>query len=218
MADGITFAPRKGSPPAPEGAVPKSRSKDRAKDVGDLPALVAEALRVHQDRLGLAPGRRLTVRAAWPKDLQASKDERLDTVAMRVVSRMPANMSCDRVRRQYGNRVMGVHDHPDDPNLAVTVLMKPFDNVVEFRVMSTDASDADNWVDLFQRFMDAWNFYFIESGIVKVAFLERGPDSVEWYDAASVYVRPLRYFVKTQQITQTTTRKIDSIRCEVATV
>lgn len=195
--------------------IPPQKSVGPSKDVDEFLVLVNDALQIHQENLNLDRTHRLSVRAAWPKDPVEQIGQGLSVVAMRVINRRPANMSPDRERRQLKPRFREVTKHPTDPKLRIVISTLPLDNIVEFRVMSSDCSTADDWALFFERFMQSWTFYFKDAGIQEVRFEERMADTIEVIGGSDIYIRPIRFFVRTELVSQAVAHRIDEVRVEM---
>lgn len=194
--------------------VPPAKSSGPARDIDNFLGLVDAALETYQDRLGIPKEKRLIARAAWPKDPVDKPGKDLHLVSFKVIERKNANMSPDRERRPFKAQQKETAQHPDDPTLMIVTKSQLKDNIVECRVQSADLSEADNWALFFERFMMAFEFYFRDMGIQFIKFEERREDTIEIIGGMEVYIRPIRYLIRTEIVSQSVAKKIDQIDVE----
>lgn len=199
---------------------PPHRSGGEAKDIDYLIELVAIALEDHQDRLGITKSKRLVVRSQWPKDEVESPGQDLTIVTQRVISRKPGNTSPDRERRPMKPAMrQDPEPHPEqelrDAGYKVVTSGWWMDNVLEYRVQSANVHRADELALFFQNFMEAYQFYFKDTGGIQfMRFEERREDIKEKIGGTEVYVRPIRYFVRTELISHAVLATVDSVRVQ----
>ena len=194
--------------------IPAQRSLGTAKDIDDLLPMIDAALREHQKRLAIEPSKWLAVTAFWPKNPVDCPDKTAARVVMRVANRRQANMANDTTRHQRKPIFKEARKDPNDPNSQVQVQSLWRDNVIEFRVMSSDQSRADDMALFFERFMESWYWYFRDQGIQNIYFDERLEDRIEVIGGAEVYIRPIRYQVRTEIIFQSRASTLRDIRVQ----
>jgi hypothetical protein len=195
-------------------ASPPQTSLGTAKDIDALLPLIDAALKAHQERLAIDPAKRLVASSFWPKDVVDRADKATARVVMRLFNRRKGNFSNDGTREQRRPMHKETRPDPKDPSRMITVQSLWRDNTIEFRVMSADQSRADDMALFFELFMEAWNWYFHDKGIQDLRFEERLEDRIEVIGGTEVYVRPLRYHVRTETIYQTASRTLSDIRVQ----
>jgi hypothetical protein len=99
----------------------------------------------------------------------------------------------------------------------LTVNAQEMDNIVEFRIVGANAKRANEWALLFEKFVLAYTFYFRDMGLAHLWFTERLEDSIEVIGGNELHVRPLRFYVRTQVITQQVAKLIDEVLVEYDT-
>lgn len=192
-------------------SMPPHWSAGQAKDLDEFIDLAEHALRDYQKRLGISSGEQLVLREEYPKDPVEAPDVGLNLAVISVVSRKLTNTTNDGERRPWRPREVETVEHPEDSSLFLTTLVLEMDNVVEIRIMSPHAKRANEWALFFERFVLAYSWYFKEMGIAQIQFDERREDTIEKIGGEELHVRPLRFFVRTQIVTQKVARKIDEI-------
>jgi len=193
------------------GKIPPAQSAGKSKDLNEFIDLAAIALVDYQRRLGIADSERLILREAYPKDPVEKPDIGIGLALFRVIHRQYMNTTNDGVRRPRRPTHRETVTHPDDSNSALLVYAQEMENVVEFRIVSPNARRANEWAEFFEKFMLAYSFYFREMGLSNLHYLERLEDSIEVIGGSELHLRPLRYSVRTQIISQEITRKIDEV-------
>jgi len=199
------------------GSIPPAQSAGQAKDLNEFIDLAAIALVDYQRRLGIVESERLVLREAYPKDPVESPDRGIGLALFRVISRKFMNTSNDGERRPRRPTTRESVSHPDDPTLMLTVCAQEMDNIVEFRVVSPHAKRANEMALLFERFIMAYTFYFRDMGLAHIYFMERLEDTIEVIGGNELHVRPLRFYVRTQVITQQIAKLIDEVLVEYDT-
>jgi hypothetical protein len=191
--------------------LPPATSAGKTKDLDEFIDLVAVALVDYQRRLGIAEPERLVLREAYPKDPVEKPDVGIGLALFKVIGRQFMNTTNSGERRPWRPRHVETVEHPDDPNLKLSVYVVEMDNVVEFKIVSPHAKRANEWALFFERFMMAYTWYFKEQGIAQMYFVERREDTIEEVGGSELHVRPLRYYVRTQMVSQELARKIDEV-------
>lgn len=193
------------------GHIPPHQSAGKSKDLNEFIDLAAIALIDYQRRLGIATSERLTLMEAYPKDPVEKPDIGIGLALFRVIHRQYMNTTNDGIRRPRRPSHRETVTHPDDLSAGLLVYAQELDNIVEFRIVSPNARRANEWAEFFEKFMLAYAFYFREMGLSNLFYLERLEDSIEVIGGSELHVRPLRYYVRTQIISQEITRKIDEV-------
>lgn len=191
--------------------LPPTVSAGGAKDLDEFIDLLAVALVDYQKRLSIAPAERLLVREEYPKDEVESPDRGISLALFKVVSRMYRNTTNDGVRRPRRPTHRETINHPDDSTLRLQVFALEMDNVVEIKIVSPHAKRANELALFFEKFMLAYAWYFKEMGIADLFYEERLTDMIEVIGGNELHVRPLRYCVRTQIVSQEVTRSIDEV-------
>lgn len=196
---------------------PPHRSGGEAKDVDYLIQLVAIALDEYQHRLGIPKNKRMVARSSWPKNDVEKPGKDLVIVTQRVIERKPGNTSPDRERRPFRpQQRQDAQPHPDADMRAKGMMVMThgwwMDNILEFRVQSANLKRADELALFFQDFMEAYRFYFKDTGgMQEMVFRERTADEVEIIGGTEVYIRPIRFFVRTELISHSVGRRLDKL-------
>lgn len=194
-----------------EGRQPLHKSGAIARDVDELPRLLASALETYQRRLGIAPERRLKIRSAYPKDPIENPGGDNRTVYFRVVRRQLGNMTNDGDRRPFRPQMKEVVDHPELEGKKLVTYLQRMDNEVEFEVTSPFSDAADEAAIFFERFMVAYLWYLKEMGIREIRYLERSGDGLKTIGGTELYCRPIRYHVGVDLISQNVLSEIGEI-------
>jgi hypothetical protein len=190
---------------------PPAQSAGKAKDLNEFIDLVAVALVDYQKKLAIAPSEQLVLREAFPKDPVESFDKSIGLALFRVIGRQFMNTTNDGTRRTWRPRLREEVQHPTEPNLRLSVFVTEMENIVEFRIVSPHARRANEWAEFFERFFMAYTWYFKEMGIAQCYFQERLEDSIEVIGGNELHVRPLRYYVRTQIVSQEVEKKIEAV-------
>lgn len=191
--------------------VPRLKSGDIAKGIDVFLDLVAVGLQDYQRRIARSSGDKLVVREQWPKDPVENPDKGLNLAVFRVISRKPSNTTNEGERRPWRPRQIEQIEHPDDTGLVLTVFSMRYDHEVEFMVASPHAKRANELALLFEDFMMAYSWFLKEAGVQEVHYLERREDKIETINGNELYIRPIRFFVRTEDITQETAKKISEV-------
>jgi len=191
--------------------VPPAQSAGKAKDLNEFIDLTAIALIDYQRKLGIAESERLVLRESYPKDPVEKPDLGIGLALFRLIARQFMNTTNDGSRRTWRPRLREEIPHPSESNLRLSVFVTEMDNIVEFKIVSPHAKRANEWAELFEKFMMAYAWYFKEMGLSQLYFQERLEDSIEVIGGSELHVRPLRYYVRTQIISQEVEKKIDAV-------
>ena len=173
--------------------------------------LAAIALVDYQRKLSIATSERLVLREAFPKDPVEKPDVGIGLVLSRVIGRQFMNTTNDGTRRTWRPRLREEIQHPNDTNLRLSVYVTEMENIVEFRIVSPHAKRANEWAEFFEKFFMAYTWYFKEMGIAQCYFQERLEDTIEVIGGSELHVRPLRYYVRTQIVSQEVAKKIEEV-------
>ena len=194
--------------------VPRHRSAGDAKEITDFLDLVNDALLDYQIRLGIATTKRVGVQYITPKEYLESPDQGHDVVLFKLISRERWNTTTDGERRPWKPIRVASADDPNDPNNYITIYSEVRENIVEFAVYSKHSKRANELATFFERFMTAYTWYFKDMGIKNLYFETRTEDSTEVLGNDEFAIRPLRYMVFTDLITQEVDRKIQVINIQ----
>jgi hypothetical protein len=193
-------------------SLPALRSGRGAVDIDGFLDLVSLSLDDFQRRTGRSTGDRMSIVQQWPKEGVETPDEGQNLVLFRVISRKPQNTTNEGTRRKWKPTERLTIPHPDDPtNQTLKVYSMRYDHIVEFRVSSPHGARANELALLFEEAMLAYAWFLKEMGVQDVQYSERREDAIEKIGGTELHVRPIRYFVRTEDITQETTRRITDI-------
>ena len=211
MSDSVGIHKVIGTEVTTVATLPPAKSAGKSKDLNEFIDLVAIALVDYQRKLGIATSEQLILREAYPKDPVEKPDVGIGLALSRVIARQFANTTNDGTRRTWRPRSREEVPHPTDPNLCLSVLAIEMENIVEFKIVSPHARRANEWAEFFERFFMAYVWYFKEMGIAQCYYQERLEDSIETIGGNELHVRPLRYFVRTQIVSQEVAKKIEEV-------
>ncbi|TFH51803.1 MAG: hypothetical protein E4H01_00055 [Lysobacterales bacterium] len=211
MADQVGIHRVEGTEVTTVAQIPPAQSAGKSKDLNEFIDLVAVALVDYQKKLAIAPSERLTLREAYPKDPVEKPDIGIGLALFRVIGRQFFNTTNDGTRRTWRPRLREEVQHPNDTNLRLSVYVAEMENVVEFRIVSPHAKRANEWAEFFEGFFMAYVWYFKEMGIAECHYQERLEDTIEVIGGSELHVRPLRYYVRTQLVSQKVEKKIDEV-------
>jgi hypothetical protein len=213
MTDGVGIHRVEGTEVTTVAQIPPAQSApgSKALDLNAFIDLVAIALVDYQRKLSIGTSERLILREAFPKDPVEKPDLGIGLALSRVIGRQFMNTTNDGTRRTWRPRLREEIPHPTDPTLRLSVFVTEMENIVEFRIVSPHAKRANEWAEFFEKFFMAYTWYFKEMGIAQCYFQERLEDSIEVIGGSELHVRPLRYYVRTQIVSQEFGKKIDEV-------
>jgi hypothetical protein len=191
--------------------IPPAQTAGKSKDLNEFIDLVAVALVDYQRKLGITATERLILREAYPKDPVEKPDVGIGLALFRVIGRQFMNTTNDGTRRTWRPRLREEVPHPNDTNLRLSVFVTEMENIVEFKIVSPHAKRANEWAEFFEKFFMAYTWYFKEQGIAQCYYQERLEDTIETIGGSELHVRPLRYYVRTQIVSQEVEKKIDEV-------
>lgn len=194
--------------------IPPHRSQAMNRELHDFFELIVPALQEHQDRDGIPRDRQLKFRMIKAKDPIDKVDTDISMVVARVISRKPWNTSPDRERRVLRPQQREVFQHPDKSNFLVIQQGMVYENIVEFRVTSADASKAIENAYFFEQFMYGWLFYFKDLGVKNIWYRGWEEAEVEEIGGQEFYVYPIRFAIETETLYHSVQSKIQEVTLE----
>ncbi len=136
------------------------------------------------------------------EDYPAERFDRFgeEVVAWKLISRKPGQMARDASGRPQ--RTFTYHydiNSPADPNKNLEIEARPLDHIIEFQCWSKSAKLANRRAIWLERLFVNHAWAFLVEGTDRFYFMERLAD---WYTSPggqNLYVRPIRFFVRTYE-------------------
>lgn len=190
------------------------RSAADAKEINGFLDLVSDAIADYQRRLGIASGSTVTVKYITPREYLESPDEGHDIILFKLISRDRWNTTADGTRKPWRPSQRATATDPSDDTNIITIFNEVKENLVEFAVYSKHSKRANDLALFFERFMSAYSWYFKEMGIKDLRFEHREEDRTVTIGNDEFAMRPIRYRVFTELITQEVNKKIQVINIQ----
>lgn len=124
-------------------------------------------------------------------------------VVFRLLSREPSsvdNIPFSRNKNLNNKREFAGYD--PELNVYRKDIIRIYDNMVEFKVLSKSPVEADNIALYIQYLIEDASDVFIRNGVKQVYFWDREPDDLAQTARSNVFQRVLRVYVQTSRITE----------------
>lgn len=99
----------------------------------------------------------------------------------------------------------------ENPGYLKAVFGKWFDNIIGFTVWAQTNKEAIERAFWFESLMEEYAWYFAASGVGRVLFMEQAEDEFVDNDGQKLYGRELRFFVRTEKITEMSEKTLENM-------
>ena len=192
-------------------SAPPHRSAGNAKDIHEFLSLVAAAYEDWEQRNSRPVASWVPIKYIRPKEHAEGPDANSDVILFTLISRDRRNMTPDGQRKPRGPASRQQIEDPDDPTNLITISGQFRDNIVEFKVLSIHSKNANRLAVDFERFMEAYTWYFTEQGVNRVWYDSRQKDEILEIGASEYSVRPIRYLIQTELLYKEIDKKLTKI-------
>lgn len=192
--------------------VPKHKSADNTRDIDTALQIIADAWEDYQNRWGISRSKWVPVKYIRPKEFVESADgDAGDVILFKMISRKRFNTTPDGERRPWKPQIREQKDNPDDSTEIISIYGAKRENLVEFQVYSRHSRRANELVMMFDEFIHAYTWYFLERGVNRIYFEDRIEDKVDEIGATEFSVRTLRYMIVTEMLYREIDKKLQTI-------
>jgi hypothetical protein len=110
------------------------------------------------------------------------------------------NEPFSRQRRETRPRIRDiVTNDPSNPGRATVIRSQWFDNLLRFKIVARSSTQANQLALWFEKLMENNRYYFAALGITRFFFDEREEDKFSQIGNEPYYMRPLLYYVRTEE-------------------
>lgn len=110
------------------------------------------------------------------------------------------NEPFSRQRRETRPRIRDiVTSDPSNPGRATVIKSQWFDNLLRFKIVARSSTQANQLALWFEKLMENNRYYFAALGITRFFFDEREEDKFSQIGNEPYYMRPLLYYVRTEE-------------------
>lgn len=122
------------------------------------------------------------------------------------------NEPFSRQRRETRPRIREiVTNDPLDPGRATVIKSQWFDNLLRFKIVARSSTQANQLALWFERLMENNRYYFAALGITRFFFDEREEDKFSQIGNEPYYIRPLLYYVRTEETFEINEQALNNI-------
>jgi hypothetical protein len=187
-----------------------------AKNIKEFFDLVEEALSDHQDTLEVSTDNRVSLLYHTER---LELDITTETIGAELTKREPGSMGRQAPfdgPRNLKPLLRDSVDDPENPGYKLLVLGYIHDNMTEFTCWAKTNKEAMARALWFEEFMEQYIWFFEYQGVGKVIYWGQGKDLIYSKKNGNIlHGRPVRYYVRTETITQKSQKKMEDLIIKV---